>query len=226
MSSSTETAAAPSGVAALDPPEDVDGRDLGLERQVARDQHDGAELADRPRERERDAGEDRRQQVREDDAPEDRERARAERRGRLLHLAVELEQHGLHGADDERQRHEEQRDEHGRSARERDVQADAARSARRARAASGPATIVGSAKGRSMSALTTDCPRKAVADEHPGDDRAHDGVDERDGAETPSVSFSAATACGSVIASQKPPRPPFAASQVSAASGQQDDEAR
>ena len=110
-SSTTETAAAPVDVVALDLAEDVDGRDLGVERQVPRDQHDRAELADRARERERDAGEDRRQQVREDDAPEDADRPRAEAGGRLLHLAVELEQHGLHGADDERQRHEEQREQ-------------------------------------------------------------------------------------------------------------------
>ena len=57
----TETAAAPLDVVALDLAEDVDGRDLGVEREVARDQHDRAELADRARERERDAGEDRRQ---------------------------------------------------------------------------------------------------------------------------------------------------------------------
>ena len=40
----------------------------------------------------------------------------AERGGRLLHLAVELEQHRLHRAHDERQRHEEQREHDRRSA--------------------------------------------------------------------------------------------------------------
>ena len=46
-------------------------------------------------------------QVREDDPPERRERARAERRRRLLHLAVELEEDRLHRADDEGKRDEE-----------------------------------------------------------------------------------------------------------------------
>ncbi len=44
----------------LDLPEDVHRADLGLERQVARDQHERAELADRAREAERDARDDRR----------------------------------------------------------------------------------------------------------------------------------------------------------------------
>src|SRR4051812_6957263 len=47
----------------LDPPEDEDRRDLGLERQVAGDQDDRAELADRSREAERRAGQDRRHEV-------------------------------------------------------------------------------------------------------------------------------------------------------------------
>src|SRR3712207_6866221 len=43
---------------------------------------DGAELTDRPREGERDAGDDRGQQAREHDAPEDRRGTRAEHGGR------------------------------------------------------------------------------------------------------------------------------------------------
>ena len=50
------------------------------------------------------------------------EPAGAERRGRLLHLAVELDQHRLHRADDERQRHEQQRQHHA-DARVGDVDA-------------------------------------------------------------------------------------------------------
>ena len=49
----------------------------------------------------------------------------AERRGGLLHLAVELDQHGLHRAHDERQRHEQQR-QRDRRLGERDVDADRA----------------------------------------------------------------------------------------------------
>src|SRR3954447_24691183 len=83
----------------LDPPEDEHRRDLGLERQVAGDENDRAELADPPREAEGGAGQDRRHEVRQDDAPEDGRRARAERHRRLLHLAVELHEDRLHRAD-------------------------------------------------------------------------------------------------------------------------------
>ena len=52
-SSTTATAAAPAAVAALDAVEDEHRGDLGLVREVARDDHDRADLADRARERER-----------------------------------------------------------------------------------------------------------------------------------------------------------------------------
>jgi hypothetical protein len=55
------------GVVRLKLAEDVYGGDLGLERQVPRDEHDRSELADGPRECEGDAREDRGEQVREDD---------------------------------------------------------------------------------------------------------------------------------------------------------------
>ena len=48
-------------------------------------------------------------EVRQHDPAEGRPAARAERRGRLLHVAVELDQHRLDRAHDERQRHEQQR---------------------------------------------------------------------------------------------------------------------
>ena len=67
------------------------------------------------------AGHERRQ----DHAPERHEGRGPERRGRLLGLAVELAQHGLHAAHDERQRHERERDDDGR-ARVGDVDADRA----------------------------------------------------------------------------------------------------
>src|SRR4051794_6407410 len=85
-------------VAAVQALEDLERRDLRLERQVAADQDHGSEFADRTRECECDAREQRGQQVREDDAAIDRQARGAERRGRLLHLVVELDQHRLHGA--------------------------------------------------------------------------------------------------------------------------------
>src|SRR5207245_8207181 len=50
-----------------------------------------------------------------DDPAEDGNPAGTERLGRLLHLPVELEQHWLNGADDEGERHEEQRQHQPRS---------------------------------------------------------------------------------------------------------------
>ena len=78
-------------------------------------------------------GEDRRPQVREDDPAEGRQRPGAERRGGLLHLPVELEQHRLHGADDERQGDEQQRHDDA-GPREGDVDPDRAVRSRRGRA--------------------------------------------------------------------------------------------
>ena len=68
---------------------------------------------------------------------ERRELRRAERRRRLLHLLVELGEHGLHRADDERERDEHQRQD-DRRAREARCRSRPATPARRARAASGP----------------------------------------------------------------------------------------
>ena len=80
IASSTPTAIASSSdrhgsgarvVARLHPPEDVDRRRLRLEGDVAREQDQRAELADRPREGERAAGDDRRGEVGQEDAAED-----------------------------------------------------------------------------------------------------------------------------------------------------------
>ena len=65
----------------------------------------------RPGEGERGAGQHRGQQVRQDDPAEDGEPRGAERRRTLLHLLVELDQHRLHRAHHERERHEQQRDD-------------------------------------------------------------------------------------------------------------------
>ena len=61
--------------------------------------------------REAGAGDDRRQQAGQHDAAEHREAAGAERAGGLLHVAVELHEHGLHGAHHERQGDEQQREQ-------------------------------------------------------------------------------------------------------------------
>ena len=100
--------------------EDEHRRDLRLERRVAGDQHERADLADGTGEGERDPGEDPGEDIRQHDAPEDAELARAQRARCFFRIAVELEQHRLDGADDEGERHEEQR-EQDRLARQRDV---------------------------------------------------------------------------------------------------------
>ena len=111
---------------------------------------------------------------------------------------VELEQHGLHRPDDERQRHEQQR-EHDRRARERDVDADRRLRARRARAASGrrrsSAARTAGRSPRSRALL----PRKSSRTSTQAVIVPNDGVDaRRRSAAAPSVSFSAATASGDV----------------------------
>ena len=59
------------------------------------------------------------------------------------------------------------------------------------------ATIVGSANGRSISALTSRLPRELVAHQHPRDQRAHDDVDQGDDHARPAtVTRSAASAAG------------------------------
>ena len=96
---------------------------------------------------------------------------------RLLHLVVELEQHRLHRADDERQRHEQQR-EHDRDARERDVDAD--RRLRPVEREQGQPGDDRRQRERQVDQRVHDrLAAEVVADEHPGDDGAHHGVDER-----------------------------------------------
>src|SRR4051794_33686180 len=68
------------GVVGLDLAEDVDRRDLGVERPVAADEDHRAELPDGAREAHPRAGEDRRHEVREDDAAERRRLGGPERR--------------------------------------------------------------------------------------------------------------------------------------------------
>src|SRR5688572_6528082 len=80
-------------VVRLDLAEDVHGGDLGLERDVARDQHGRSELADGPGKSQPRAGQDGGQQVGQDDPPEGGQLARSQRMCRLLHLDVELDQH-------------------------------------------------------------------------------------------------------------------------------------
>src|SRR5215210_2728337 len=93
----------------LDLVEDVNGGDLGLVRQVAADEHDGAELANGAGEAEGCARENRWQQVGKDDPHEGHGRAGPERVRRLFHLEVHLGQHGLNGPHDEGKGDEKER---------------------------------------------------------------------------------------------------------------------
>src|SRR5919199_699862 len=91
-------------VVPLDLSEDVDRSDLGLERYIARDKYDRAELSYGAGEAQGGSGEDRGYQVGQDDPQESLELARPERDRCLLHVAVQLQQHRLYGPDDERER--------------------------------------------------------------------------------------------------------------------------
>src|SRR5262249_16691845 len=79
--------------------------------------------------------------------------------------------------------------------------------------------MVGSANGRSMIALTTLCPQKRSRTRIHATIVPKTALIRQTPTEMTSVSLSAAIACGSVTASQKPIRPAWPACQTSAASG-------
>ena len=106
--------------------------------------------------------------------------ARAERRGSFLHLAVELDQHRLHGADDERQRHEEERHQHAPARVCRIHVHGAARSVQREQRQTGNDRRQG--KRQVDQRVHEPLARKVVADERPRERRARHRVDRDDGA--------------------------------------------
>src|SRR3954469_14277701 len=82
-----------------------------------------------------------------------------------------------------------------------------------------PATIVGSANGRSMSALTNALPRKRSRTSTHATRVPASALTAATKIDTSSVSFSAATACGAVTASTNACRPPSVERATTAASG-------
>src|SRR5919206_643157 len=82
-----------------------------------------------------------------------------------------------------------------------------------------PATIVGSANGRSMSALTTPRPRKRSRTRTHATSVPATALIAATRIDRISVSCSAATACGAVTASTNAPRPPSVERATTAASG-------
>src|SRR5438093_11175172 len=97
----------------LEPRDDQHGRDLGLERHVARHEHDGAVLAERAREGEGEAGHERRVERREDDPGDGLESRRAEAGGGLLDVGVDRLEHRLARAHHERETEERQDGDEG-----------------------------------------------------------------------------------------------------------------
>ena len=95
----------------LEPDDDEERRDLRDEGNVAGDEDHRAVFADGAGERQREAGEDRRQQRRQHDAEHGLPAVGAERGRGLLDLALEILEHRLHGAHDEGQADEDQRDD-------------------------------------------------------------------------------------------------------------------
>src|SRR3954469_17302425 len=82
-----------------------------------------------------------------------------------------------------------------------------------------PATIVGSAKGRSMTALTNALPRKRSRTSTHATSVPATALIAATRIDRTSVSLSAATACGAVTASQNAARPPSIERATTAASG-------
>ena len=142
---------------------------------------------------------------------------RAERARRLLHLAIELREHGLHGAHDERERDEHQR-EHDRRPRERDVDPD-----RRLRAVEREQREPGDDRRqgeRQVDDRVDDVfPRKSSRTSTHAVIVPSTALSSATTSDAPSVSFSAATACGLETASQNDCVPSLRDAQTSAASG-------
>ena len=139
--------------------DDQERRDLGLHRHVAGDEDHRAVLADRAGEGQREPGEQRRR-GRKDHPGERLPALRAEARGGLFQLDIELLEHRLHRAHHERQADEYQRHRDAEpgvgdlDAERLEVAADPA--VRRVdRGQRDPATAVGSANGRSTIASTS-----------------------------------------------------------------------
>ena len=175
-----------------------------------------SQLAQRAGESEGDAGGEARKENGKDDAAEDREVAGPERGGGGLHLTVHLQQQRLHGADDEGKGDDISATTTASESPPGKIPSGLSLpySVSRVRLA----TIVGRAKGRSITALTALC-REVVADQQPGEDRAEDPIDHDDDQRADDRSFRLFSASGEVTWSQKAPRPPAKASLTTAASG-------
>ena len=130
---------------------------LGLAGDLAADDADRAELADRARRRQHDAVDDAPADRRQRDAPERLPARGAERRRGLLLLVADLAQHRRDLAHDERQRHEDRR-EHDPGPREDDLDAGVRRARRRT---SRSCRRRGSARGRRRSARSRTAGRRA-----------------------------------------------------------------
>ena len=104
----------PLGVEALDPVVDVERGRLGPAEDVARDDEQGAELAERAGDGQRHAVGQAPADRRQGDPPEGPPAARAEGVGDLLLVDAELAEDRHDLADDERQGHEHRRQDHAR----------------------------------------------------------------------------------------------------------------
>ncbi|ABA49583.1 hypothetical protein BURPS1710b_2014 [Burkholderia pseudomallei 1710b] len=164
--------------------DDEQRRDFRFHRHVAGDEDHRAVFAERAREREREARQQRGRHGRQHDAAEREPARRAEACGRLLLLALEILENGLHGAHDERQADEGQRDEHAER-RERDLDPE------RREIAADPAVLRVDGRerdardrGRQRERQVDDrvdepLERERVAHQHPCDEKAEHRVHER-----------------------------------------------
>ena len=159
---------------------------LGLARDLARDDADRAELADRPRGREHDAVGEAPADGGQRDAPERLPRPGAERGRRLLLLVADLLQHRRDLARHERQRDEEG-GEHDAGQGEDDLDAvvgeprpEPARRGRRRSSSDRPTTTGEIANGRSISASSSRLPGARPRTSAMRREHAEHGV-ERDG---------------------------------------------
>src|SRR5437016_2239345 len=168
----------------LQPRDDENGRDLGLEGHVARDEDDGAVLAERAREGERKAGDERREDGRQDHPDEGLQPVRSQAGRRLLRVLVEPLQHRLERADHEGEPDEDEH-EHDPQPRVRAVDPDrdeeaAVPAARREEVrVDEPRHRRGEREGEIDEGVEEALQREVIPYEHPGDEEPEDRVDQR-----------------------------------------------
>ncbi len=175
---------APGDIILFELHDDEQRRDLGDVSDIAGDEDHRAIFADGSGEGEREAGEQRRRQGRQHHTDDGLQPARAESGGGLLQLHFEFRNNRLHGAHDERQADEDERDQNAPAGEgdldvvvgERRAEPAIRRIQRRKRNAGDGRR---QREGQIDEGVEQSTAGKIVSGEHPGDDEAKEQIDDR-----------------------------------------------